>query len=306
MNKSVGLNLVKRPFYLGDAMLVAVAYLVYYQSKSPMGSLEILFCVVAVGLGAALGVTPFLLEYRAAVKLAEANGLATTVAQLQNLDRVASHISGATAQWQRVQEESSKTVCAAKEIADRMTAEAHAFTDFMQKFNSSEKATLRLEIEKLRRAENDWLQVLMRILDHVYALHQAALRSGQPSLVEQLGHFQNACYDVSRRIGLIPFVAATGQPFDPKQHRLVEEQGKVPPDACVSESIATGYNYQGQLIRLALVSLQPTVESHSPAASSDSASASSNKMRNSQLLDDTVSAENTAESISPTEQPPLI
>ena len=210
---------------------------------------------MGLGGGGVVGVTPFLLEYRVAAKLAEAGALATTVAQIQHLDLVAIQISRATTQWQGVQEESTKTVCAAKEIADRMTSEARAFTDFMQKANKSEIATLRLEIEKLRRAENDWQQVLMRILDHVYALHLAALRSGQPGLVEQLGHFQNACYDVSRRIGLIPFLAAAGKPFDAVRHRLVDEKAMAPSDARVSETIATGYTYQGQLLRPALVSL---------------------------------------------------
>ena len=298
-------------------MFLAVAYMIYFQSRLPMGPWEILFCVIAVAFGASLGVTPFLLEYRAVVKLAETAGLSTAVAQIQNLDRVASHINGATAQWQRVQEESTKTVCAAKEIADRMTAEARAFSDFMQKANTSEKATLRLEIEKLRRAENDWLQVLMRILDHVYALHQAALRSGQPGLVEQMGHFQSACYDVSRRIGLIPFLAAPGKPFDGKNHRLVDDKAIAPADACVSETIGTGYTYQGQLLRPALVSLQATEQPNAPvtdliaasvARSSTelNAAATHKKMHHNQRMDDSVAPEATTELISQKEQPPLI
>ena len=58
---------------------------------------------------------------------------------------------------------------------------------------------VRLEVEKLRRAEGEWLQVLVRVLDHVYALHLGALRSGQPNLIEQLSNFQNACRDAARR-----------------------------------------------------------------------------------------------------------
>ena len=228
MKKHVELKLVKWPFFAGDAVLLGVAWLIYSQSKLPMGPWEIFFCVLAVALGASLGVAPFLLEYRAVAKLAEAGALADTVAQIQHLDLVAIQINRATAQWLGVQEESTKTVCAAKDIADRMTAEARHFTDFLEKANTGEKANLRLETEKLRRAENDWLQVLMRILDHVYALHRAALRSGQPGLVEQLGHFQNACHDVSRRIGLVPFLAAAAKPFDTVRHRLVDEQATAP------------------------------------------------------------------------------
>lgn len=317
MKKQVELKLVKWPFYFGDVVLLVVAWLIYSQSKLPMGPWEIFFCVLAVALGALLGVTPFLLEYRVAAKLAEAGALATTVAQIQHLDLVAIQINRATTQWQGVQEESTKTVCAAKEIADRMTYEVRAFNDFMQKANHSETATLRLEIEKLRRAESDWQQVLMRILDHVYALHQAALRSGQPGLVEQLGHFQNACYDVSRRIGLIHFLAATGKPFDAVRHRLVDEQAKATADACVSETIATGYTYQGQLLRPALVSLQATELPNPPVADPASIStarspmesdvaASRTNMPDDQRMEDSFSSEDAVESMATAEQPPLI
>ena len=128
----------------------------------------------------------------------------------------------------------------------------------MQRANDSERATLRLEVEKLRRAEADWLQVLVRMLDHVFALHQGALRSGQPGLIEQLGNFQNACRDAARRVGLTPFTANEAEPFDAQRHQLVEEGAKPPPDAVVAETIAAGYTFQGRLVRPALVRLRET------------------------------------------------
>ena len=70
-----------------------------------------------------------------------------------------------------------------------MAAEVREFSEFMQKMNDSEKAALRLEIEKFRRGEGEWLQVLVRILDHVFLLHAAAARSGQPKLAEQIAQF---------------------------------------------------------------------------------------------------------------------
>ena len=205
--------------------------------------------------GALLGIAPFLLEYRARMKLAEAGALTTVVSQLQNLESIAGQISGATGKWQDAQEQADKTVAAAREIAERMAVEVQGFTEFLQRANDSEKATLRLEVEKLRRAEDDWLQVLVRMLDHVYALNQGALRSGQPKLIEQLGHFQNACRDAARRVGLTPFTADEAEPFDAQRHQLVEDGAKPPADATVAETIATGYTFQGKMIRPALVRL---------------------------------------------------
>ena len=246
-------GLSKWPFFLGDALLVGAAWFIYFQSKLPMGAWQIGFVVLCVAGGAGLGIMPFLLEYRVLAKLAEAKSLATVISQMQQLEEIAARIGGATGQWQTVQETAEKTAASANAIAERMTAEAKAFTEFMQKANDQEKATLRLEVEKLRRAEADWLQVLVRVLDHIYALNQGALRSGQPNLIEQLGNFQNACRDAARRVGLTPFVAKESEPFDPQRHQVVEGNGALPADALVSETVAVGYTFQGRMVRPALV-----------------------------------------------------
>jgi hypothetical protein len=48
-----------------------------------------------------------------------------------------------------------------------MTGEVQAFTEFMKRANDSERATLRLAVAKLRRGASQWLQVAVRMLDHV-------------------------------------------------------------------------------------------------------------------------------------------
>jgi len=155
-----------------------------------------------------------------------------------------------------VQGAAEKTANAARDIGERMASEVKAFTEFMQRANDSERATLRLEVEKLRRAEGDWLQVLVRMLDHVFALHQGALRSGQPALIEQVGNFQNACREAARRVGLTPFAANEAEPFDAQRHQLIEESATPPPDALVADTVAAGYTFQGRLVRPALIRLR--------------------------------------------------
>ena len=224
-------KLSKWPFFLGDGLLLGMACFIARQSKFALGHWELCFVALCVVGGAVLAIAPFLLEYDARVKLAEAGALTTVVSQLHNLEGIAAQISGATGQWQDAQDQADQTARSAREIAERMTAEVKAFTEFMRQANESERATLRLEVEKLRRAEGEWLQVVVRVLDHVYALRQGALRSGQPSLIEQLGNFQSACREAARRVGLTPFTANEAEPFDVQRHQLVEEGAKPPPDA---------------------------------------------------------------------------
>jgi len=248
----------KLPFLLGNAALIVAAAAVIYKAAHPISQTEILIATGCVALGALLGCLPFILEYRATKKLVEINALTTVAEQLQDLKKYSAQVSTATDQWARVQEVTQggaeKTTAAAREIAERMATEIREFNEFQVKLNDTEKGALRLEVEKLRRAEGDWLQVVARILDHIFALHTAAARSGQPELAEQIGQFQNACRDAARRVGLTPFGAEPGEKFDAARHRAHGVENP-PAEAVAAETLAPGLTFQGRLIRPALVRL---------------------------------------------------
>jgi molecular chaperone GrpE (heat shock protein) len=256
MHIQVSAKLSKWPFLLGDALLLGLAFFIYHQGGVPLGHWEMFACALCVLSGAVLTVLPFVLEYRTYARLAEAGGLAHAMEQFKNLEQLAAQIGYATNQWQVIRESADKTANAARDIATGMAAEVKAFNEFIQRANENEKATLRLEVDKLRRAEGEWLQVLVRMLDHIYALHQAAQRSRQPGVAEELGKFQNACHDAARRVGLTPFVAAPAEPFDAKRHQLLDGDAKPSADSAVDETIASGYTFQGRLIRPAVVKLR--------------------------------------------------
>jgi molecular chaperone GrpE (heat shock protein) len=276
MRDPIAPTLPKWPFYLGDALLLGLAYFIYHQNRP--GHWELGLAVLCVALGALLAVTPFILEYRAALKLAESTALTTAVTQMENLETLAAQIGGATSRWQEVQGQADKTAAGARELADRMAGEVRAFTEFMQRANDGEKATLRLEVEKLRRAEGDWLQVLVRVLDHTFAVHQGALRSGQPNVIAQLTHFQNVCHDAARRVGLVPIAAAPSDQFDAQRHQPIEDGIKPAPGATVTETIAPGYSFQGKLIRPVLVRLGGQAEAETREASAEAPAADQNQL----------------------------
>lgn len=256
MRDQMAPRLSKWPFLLSDALLLGLAFLIYAQSRLPMNPWEVFTCALCVAIGAGCGALPYILEYRVLTKLILADHLVDVTSEIRKLEQLTGQISSATSLWQTVQESADKTAATAKQISERMAVEVKEFTQFLQHANESEKSALRLEVGKLRRSESDWLQVLVRLLDHVYALHQAALRSQQPSLIDQLGQFQNACRDAARRVGLTPFVAAPEELFDSQRHQLADADLKPQADAKVDETIATGYTFQGKLLRPALVRLR--------------------------------------------------
>jgi len=258
VNDSKHWTVPKWPFLLGDAALLAVAFFFIQHAPHPIGRWEIVTAAACVALGAILGCLPFILDYRAITKVIDAGALGSIAEKIQNLEKLAAQISAATNEWMNAQTQAEKTSAGAKEIADHMAGEVREFSGFMQKMNDSEKAALRLEIEKLRRGESEWLQVLVRILDHVFLLHAAAARSGQPKLAEQIANFQNACRDAARRIGLVPFNAEPGEPFNAERHQAAGGEEKTPANAVIAETVGAGFTFQGRLLRPALVRLRKT------------------------------------------------
>ena len=246
----------KWPFVLGDLLLVTAAGFVAFKGQAPLGTWALTLLVVCVLAGAWICILPFLRNHRAQLKLTEIHELKSATEQIENLRQVANQISFATAQWQLVQEQAGKTIDAATKISERMTAESQNFSDFMAKANDSEKAHLRLEVEKLHRSEGEWVQTVVRVLDHVYALYLAGVKSGQGTLRENLTNFQNACRDAARRMGLVPFEGKADEVFDERKHQLPNTKSKASPGARISETLATGFTYQGRMVRPAVVTLK--------------------------------------------------
>jgi molecular chaperone GrpE (heat shock protein) len=111
------------------------------------------------------------------------------------------------------------------------------------------------------------LQVLVRILDHIFALNAAAARSNQPKAAEQITQLQNACQGAVRRLGLNGFVAQSDEPFDSTRHQLLDPKQKPADGAIVAETLAAGYTFQGKLLRAALVRVREATSAPTEAES---------------------------------------
>ena len=258
MNDALKWKVPKWPFWAAELMLIAGGYI--FASDAPHAIAHWEVFVVCVAAGAGIGIIPYVLDYRAMGKIIEINALGAVSDKIQNLEQFGAQISAATGRWAAVQESvgqnAEKTTTAARQIADKISAEVRDFSEFMKKMNDGEKAALRLEVEKLRRGESEWLQMLVRILDHTFALHAAAARSNQPRVVEQIAQFQNACQGAVRRLGLNTFVAESNEPFDPARHQLLDTKQKPADGSVVAETLAAGYTFQGKLLRPALVRIR--------------------------------------------------
>lgn len=262
-------RLAKWPFYLADLLLSVVVVLVLYRLGTFQGTNEMLIvvaCLIVAAIAAWISILPWLKEHHASVDLNESANLKSSVEQIKGIEKTADLIRQSNAQWQGVQEASTKTVASAREISERMRVEAEEFMKFMSNAHDQERAGLRLEAEKLRRMEGDWIKVTVQILDHVYALFRAAVRSGQQNVIGQLSQFQSACRDVARRMGLAPFMPEIGENFDPRAHQVTDPQAAPPDGARVLDVLAPGFTYQGQMLRRSLVLLEGGAAPHAAVA----------------------------------------
>ena len=250
--------LAKWPFYLADLALCAIIVYVLSRLGPIEGTTDIVIttgCLFAAAWAAWISITPWLREHAAVVHLSDSSSLKSSLEQIQSVEKVADLIRQANGQWQNVQDAAGRTVAAAKDITDKMKSETDEFMRFLDNANNSERAGLRLEVEKLRRMEGDWIKVSVQMLDQVFAITRAAERSGQAQLITQLQQFQNACRDVARRIGLVPFSPVIGEAFDARGHQLTDPNLTPPAGSMIGDILATGFTYQGQMLRRALVML---------------------------------------------------
>jgi molecular chaperone GrpE (heat shock protein) len=249
-------TLPKWIFIVADLLLLAVCAWTIQQVlpyRTTGAYIVVAVAIVAWMVGAYLCVWPWILEFKAQTQHLENETLASALAQIERLEEVGAKVQNATGNWQSAQDAAVRVVNAAREIEDKIKADSKDFMEFAERVSNDEKQHLKLEIEKLRRSEAEWLQVAARMLDHTFALTTAAQRSGQQNVATQTSNFQSAVRDAARRVGLIPFHPTIGEAFDERTQQVEDPNAKPEPGSIVTDILATGFTFQGQLLRRALV-----------------------------------------------------
>ena len=278
MSESTAPKITKWPFIVGDVALLLMAWLVYYESdpNTPFNGLEAFWCFACVAAGAWVMVLPYLREFQARADLTEASELAASVEKISSLEALTKQVENATEQWLHVEDRANEINTTSKEIAGKINAEAREFTEFLQNANDTEKKHLRLEVDKLNRAQVDWVKVVTGMLDHVFALNQAGRQSGQEKLIRQLDNFQIACRDVARRVGVVTHEPKPDECFDAEKHQLRDPEAEPESGAKIIGIAAQGLTHQGQMLRKTIVVIEGE-ELGQPSSSNDKSKAKAKK-----------------------------
>jgi molecular chaperone GrpE (heat shock protein) len=252
----------KWPFLLGDLSLIAAAGGVAWLAHSGRipWSLPVAGIITgAVAIGAWILVTPFLRDQEAELRLTEHEGLADTLQQIQQLERVAVSIASGASNLAAGQQSLQRAEAAAGALVQQLGTERKSFAEALQRTQDQEKQTLKLELDKLRRGEEETLRVVCHLLDHNYAIYQASQRSSQPGVAQQLSQYRAACLDAVRRLGIVAHEATTGEMFNADFHQTLD--GSVPsPESRISGTLACGYTVRGSMVRPIIVSVEGTTQ----------------------------------------------
>lgn len=265
-----GVWAAKWPFVMGDLLLLGAGGWVawaMHEGRLEWGLGTASLVVGAVAVGAWVLATPFLRDHEAATRRLEQEGLADTLRQVRQLEEAATGIAAGAGNIRSGQQALEQARVAVEQVAARLAEERKAVLELQARAMDQERQTTRLELEKLRRGEEETVRVLCHLLDHNYAVYQAGQRSGQAALAQQLGQYRGACLDAVRRLGLAAHEASPGEAFDPARHE-VAEGGRPGAGAVVRGTVACGYTFRGAGIRPIIVSVEDPGEAARPEAGS--------------------------------------
>ncbi len=150
----------KWPYFLGDAILLALAGLIGLLAPTPLSAAALTLIFACVALGSVLGVIPFLLDFAAGQHEAEAALQLKLEAQNTRLHQSAETIASIAGQLKSAHEATARAVHTAETLPYRLQEKIAEFTTQLQARDDEEKAAMLKELEALRDAEGQRLTAI--------------------------------------------------------------------------------------------------------------------------------------------------
>ncbi len=258
------------PFVIADLLLLGTAVVIVMMADRPMNAWEISAVVVCVAAAASFMVYPFrkLIDFE--LRQAGSEKLHDAVQRIRTVESLAARIESVTSHWMEIEKKAEHSLDKSEDISREMIEEADSFREFIKNAQSEETQHLRLMVEKLRKAEKDWVHIIMAMMDHSIALRWAAEKSGNANLAAQIGNFHAQLIEITRQIGLLPFEPQPGDSFDSEIHQLMDSESNASEGTSIKSVRSAGYRFRGVVLRRALVIMGDTSKPENTGGSSSS------------------------------------
>lgn len=258
------------PYLVADVLFLGTALGVLIFGSRPMTIIELIVITFCVTAGAWVMIYPFKRRADIDLQLAQNRAINQSVAKLSNLESLVARIESASGNWSGIQEKAEQCLGSSKEMAEAMIKESESFKQFLETATNEELQHLRLLLDKMKKAEKDWANIIMAMLDHSTALKWAAKRSNNPNLIEQITNFQAQQVEIARQIGLVIFEPNTGDTFDEEIHQPASSDEVINNGDIIALPRSAGFKFRGVILRKALVSCNKEDQTQFPGPATSS------------------------------------
>ncbi len=160
MNHSSPPRPPKWPYFLGDALLLALAGGIGLSAATPISPVALSVVFGCVALGSILAALPYLLDFLADQRAAEALLQQKLETQNNKLAHATETLAATSSQLKAAHEAAARAVHAADTLPYRLQEKIAEFTNQLQERDDEEKAAMAKELEALRDAEGKRLSAL--------------------------------------------------------------------------------------------------------------------------------------------------
>lgn len=255
------------PYIITDAVFLGVAFCILALGSRPLTGMELVAVVFCVSAGAISLIYPFKRRLDHESQAEQAMAFKSSVSRLSGIEDLASRIEIATSRWTEIESKAEQSLSTSKEISEEMIGESESFKEFIRNASSEETQHLRLMVEKLKKAEKEWVHIIMAMMDHATALKWAAQRSSNPNLIQQITNYHSQLVEIARQVGLVIYEPSPGEVYDSELHQPASSDESIESGDNITVPRSAGFKFRGVILRKALVSSKP-VEAGAAASSS--------------------------------------
>lgn len=205
------------PFIAGDVVLLALAWLALPHDGTPPGLGAIILAAICVIAGIALLLAPFLLDYEAHLRLAEAAVREAADQQARKLAQTAEQLAHAVSRSQSTEEQAGQALGALEELAEKLGAQADELAQVATRLAEREQTGQKAELDRLVQERDDALAALdarVSTVAAVLAEAQAASRKAASTTARALEEVRNRFDDLNARLDRAPEAGPPAAPAD--------------------------------------------------------------------------------------------
>ncbi len=201
MNPTLPPRPPKWPYFLGDALLLAVACFVAATAETPLSAPALSVVFGCVALGSVLAALPYLLDFLATQREAELEFQQKLEVQNQRLLHAVETLASTSGQLKSAHEAATRAVHAADTLPYRLQEKIAEFTAQLQERDDEDKAAMAKELETLRDAEGQRLGALVGTIQSATKEFAAFEREARAALADARREATEAAPAIAAALG---------------------------------------------------------------------------------------------------------